>query len=190
MSEDKRALRSDAEIARATVGELRPHDRVITLRDYDPTWPALFERERDRIRAALADSALAIEHVGSTAVPGLVAKPIIDVVVAVADSAVEDGYMPALEAVGYVLRIREPGWHEHRMFLGPDTASHIHVFTMGDPEIERMVEFRDRLRNNDDDRDRYAAAKQRLATRRWRHVQHYADAKSGVIELILSQTPS
>jgi GrpB-like predicted nucleotidyltransferase (UPF0157 family) len=73
------------------------------------------------------------------------------------------------------------------MFEGPDTATHVHVFTVGDDEIQRMLAFRDRLRVNGDDRDRYAATKRCLAARRWRHIQHYADAKSGVIEQILSQ---
>jgi GrpB-like predicted nucleotidyltransferase (UPF0157 family) len=118
-------------------------------------------------------------------VPGLAAKPIIDIVVAVADWADEAGYKPALDGVGYRLISREPEWREHRMFEGPDTATHVHVFTAGDPDIERMVECRDRLRDNDDDRERYAATK-RLAARRWHHVHHHADAKSGAIEQILS----
>ena len=90
------------------------------------------------------------------------------------------------EAVGYTLRICEPNWQQHRMFNGPDTNANIHIFTAADPEIERMVEFRDRLRKHDDDRELYAAVKRRLAPRRWRHIQHYADAKSGVIEQILA----
>src|SRR5919198_3626096 len=182
MPDDDLVLRTGEDLAQFTVGEVRPHDGPVRLLDHDPAWPALFEREAERIRRALGDAAIRILHVGSTSVPGLAAKPIIDIVVAVAASADEAGYKPALDGVGYTLRIREPDWHEHRMFEGPDTATHVHVFTAGDPEIERMVEFRDRLRDNEDDRERYAAAKRRLAARRWRHVQHYADAKSGVIE--------
>jgi len=178
-------LRTDEEIARYTVGEVRPHDAAVTLHEYDPAWPARFEREAERIRGALGDAARTIEHVGSTSVPGLAAKPIIDIVVAVADSADEAAYGPALEAAGYRLTIREPDWHEHRMLEDPDT--HVHVFTVGDAEVGRMVAFRDRLRGDDEDRERYAAAKRTLAARRWRHVQHYADAKSGVIEEILAR---
>jgi GrpB-like predicted nucleotidyltransferase (UPF0157 family) len=190
MSGDEPVLRTDEEIAQFTVGAVRPHDRPVTLLDYDPAWPALFAREAQRVRGALGGAAMSIEHVGSTSVPGLAAKPIIDIVVAVADSADEPAYVPALEGVGYVLHIREPDWHEHRMFEGPDTPTHVHVFTAGNAEIERMVAFRDRLRADDDDRERYAAAKRRLAARRWRHVQHYADAKSSVIERILSRAPA
>jgi len=186
-SEDEPVLRTDEELARLTVGDLRPHDAPVALFDYDPSWPTLFGQEAERIGGALGDAPTAIEHVGSTSVPGLPAKPIIDIVVAVADAADERGYKPALERAGYSLRIREPGWHQHRMFEGRDPAAHVHVFTAGDPEIRRMVAFRDRLRSDAGDRERYAAAKRRLAARRWRHVQHYADAKSGVIEQILSE---
>jgi GrpB-like predicted nucleotidyltransferase (UPF0157 family) len=105
---------------------------------------------------ALGQDALRIEHAGSTSVPGLVAKPIIDMLLVVADSAEEAAYVPALEAAGNVLRIREPDWYEHRMFKGADAEIHLHVFTRGCPEIERMLMFRDRLRRDAADRDRYA----------------------------------
>jgi GrpB-like predicted nucleotidyltransferase (UPF0157 family) len=139
---------------------VRPHDGPVVLSHYDPAGPRLSEREAGRILGALGDAAMAIEHVGSTSVPGLAAKPIIDIAVAVADAADEAAYTPALEGVGYTLRIREPDWHEHRMF--EDTAAHVHVFAAGNVEIERMVSLRGRLRDSDDDRERYAAAKRRL----------------------------
>ena len=88
-----------------------------------------------------------LEHTGSTSVPGLAAKPIIDITLAVPDSSDEDAYAPALEAAGYVLRIREPDWHEHRVFKGPDTNVNLHVFSDGCPEIDRMLRFRDWLRD-------------------------------------------
>ncbi|MGO9180409.1 MAG: GrpB family protein, partial [Candidatus Limnocylindrales bacterium] len=84
----------------------------VPLVEYDPTWPALFVREEVRVRAALGGAVLRLEHTGSTSVPGLAAKPIIDMLLVVADSADEPAYLPALEAVGYVLVIREPDWHE------------------------------------------------------------------------------
>jgi GrpB-like predicted nucleotidyltransferase (UPF0157 family) len=118
-------------------------------------------------------------------VPGLLAKPIVDMLLAVPDSADEAGYVPALEAAGYRLRIREPEWFEHRMFKGPDADINLHVFSAGATEIERMLSFRNWVRQSDDDRERYARAKRELAQRRWRHVQHYADAKTAVIEEIL-----
>ncbi len=177
---------TDADLQRVTVGDRTPHNAPILLAEYDPSWPASFRRESDRIRAALGASALRVEHVGSTSVPGLVAKPIIDLLLVVPDSADEPSYLPALEAAGYRLRIREPDWFEHRMFKGPDVDINLHVFSAGAAEIERMLNFRDRLRSSPADRDRYADAKRALAQREWRHVQHYADAKTAVIDEIVA----
>ncbi|MGA2879867.1 MAG: GrpB family protein [Bryobacteraceae bacterium] len=158
--------------------------------DYDPQWPELFEREADRVRAALGSRVLRIEHAGSTSVPGLAAKPVIDVILAVADSADEDAYAPSLESAGYLLRIREPGWYEHRMFQGPDTETNLHVFSSGCPEIARMLAFRDWLRGNAGDRDVYARTKLALAEKEWNDVQDYANAKTAVIEEILARASS
>jgi GrpB-like predicted nucleotidyltransferase (UPF0157 family) len=179
---------SDPELQRLTIGEVTPHNATITLAEYDPVWPSLFTQEFERIRAALGDSAVRVEHVGSTSVPGLVAKPIIDVLLVVPDSADESSYLPALEAAGYRLRIREPKWFEHRMFKGPASDVNLHAFSLGATEIDRMLDFRDRLRSSDADRDRYAQAKRELARNEWRHVQHYADAKTSVIEEILGRS--
>ena len=159
----------------------------IVLVAYDPRWPILFEREAARIRGVLGDSALQIEHVGSTSVPGLVAKPIIDTVLVVANSADELRYLPELEAAGYQVRIREPEWHEHRLLKGPDTDTNLHVFSFGCPEIGRMLQFRDWLRSNPADREWYARAKQSLAEKEWKQVQDYADAKTGVVAAILER---
>jgi GrpB-like predicted nucleotidyltransferase (UPF0157 family) len=179
---------SDDELQAITVGDWLPHNAPITLAEYDPTWPVLFTREADRIRTALGGTLLLLEHVGSTSVPGLAAKPIIDMVLAVPDSADEPSYVPALEAAGYVLRIREAGWFEHRLFKGPDTDINLHVFSSGAAEIDRMLHFRDRLRTAPADRDHYLRTKRELAQRSWRHVQHYADAKSAVVEEILNHS--
>jgi aminoglycoside phosphotransferase (APT) family kinase protein len=159
----------------------------IVLADYDPAWPSLYAREEARIRGALGDRALLVEHVGSTAVPGLAAKPKIDVLLAVADSANEPAYVPALERAGYVLRIREPEWHEHRLFKGPDTNINLHVFSAGSPEIDRLLRFRDHLRRDANDRALYERTKRDLARKRWRVTQDYADAKSAVVEGILTR---
>jgi GrpB-like predicted nucleotidyltransferase (UPF0157 family) len=160
---------------------------LIPLVDYDPRWPDLFQREADRIRTLLGPRALRIEHAGSTSVPGLVAKPIVDIILAVADSADEEAYVPALEGGGYVLRIREPGWHEHRMLKGPGADINLHVFSARCPEIDRMLLFRDRLQTDAADRDLYARTKLALAQREWRCVQDYADAKTAVVEEILGR---
>ncbi len=162
----------------------------ILIVDYDPQWPELFTREADRIRSVLGSRALRIEHAGSTSVPGLAAKPVIDLVLVVADSAFEDAYAPALEKNGYVLRIREPNWYQHRMFKGPDTDINLHVFSSGCPEIDRMLTFRDWLRSDAADRDLYANTKLDLARKDWKHVQNYADAKTAVIKEIVARATS
>jgi GrpB-like predicted nucleotidyltransferase (UPF0157 family) len=120
-------------------------------------------------------------------VPGLAAKPIIDMTLAVPDSADEDTYLPALEAAGYVLRIREPDWYEHRVFRGPDTNVNLHVFSEGCPEIDRMLGFRDWLRSNPADRELYERTKRELAAKKWDYVQDYADAKTAVVEEIVAR---
>jgi GrpB-like predicted nucleotidyltransferase (UPF0157 family) len=159
----------------------------ILLVDCDPDWPQQFRAEATKIVAALAERAQRIEHVGSTAVPGLAAKPILDMVLAVADSAQEAEYAAALQEVGYRLHIREPEWHEHRMFKGPGDRVNLHVFSAGCLEIDRMLAFRDWLRSHDADRDLYATAKRTLAQQQWKYTQNYADAKSGIIGEILSR---
>jgi GrpB-like predicted nucleotidyltransferase (UPF0157 family) len=186
-AESGRTPISDEELQRALIGPVTPHNGPVTIAEYDPAWPVLFGREASRIRAALGRSALLVEHAGSTSVPGLAAKPIIDIVLAVPDSADEAAYVPAMEAAGYALWSREPDWFEHRMFKGPDTDINLHVFTAGSAEIDRMLLFRDWLRVNEADRAAYLEVKRDLAKRTWRHVQHYADAKSAVVEEILAR---
>lgn len=176
----------DEALRAATVGELRPLGAAIVLAEYDPGWPVLYEREAARIQRTLGDRVRLLEHVGSTSVPDLAAKPRIDILLVVPDSADEPAYVPAMEAAGYVLRIREPDWYEHRVFKGPDTDVNVHVFSPGCPEIGRMLTFRDWLRTNDADRARYEATKRDLARRIWRYVQDYADAKTAVVESILT----
>jgi GrpB-like predicted nucleotidyltransferase (UPF0157 family) len=171
----------------ATVGQLRVNGGPIRLADYDPSWPDLFAREARRIAAGLGERALRIEHVGSTAVPGLPAKPVIDILLVVVDSAEEHAYVSPLEAMGYVLRIREPDWYEHRMLIREDPTVQIHVFSQGCPEIERLLLFRDRLRSDEADRDLYERRKRELARREWTYVQVYADAKGDVVEGIIAR---
>ena len=178
---------TEEQMREVTVGELKRLDGQIYLAPYDPAWPELFAREEAQMRAALGERALMVEHAGSTSVPGLSAKPLIDILLVVADSSDESTYVPALEAAGYTLRIREPDWHEHRLFKGPDTDINLHVFSSGSTEIERMLAFRDHLRTDPVDRDRYESAKRELAARTWAYTQNYADAKSTVVEEIMSR---
>jgi GrpB-like predicted nucleotidyltransferase (UPF0157 family) len=176
---------TEDELRKITVGQPTVVNSTITLVDYDPGWPVLFQREAARVREALGDRVLRIEHVGSTSVPGLAAKPIIDIVLVVADTANEDAYVPALEASGYILRIREPNFHEHRMFKGPDTNTNLHCYSNGCPEVEKMLVFRDWLRANNADRTLYESRKRELAARTWKYIQDYADAKTAVVNEIL-----
>jgi|SRR5271163_1960516 len=164
-----------------------PSPAVVQLVAYNPRWPELFERETSRIRAALDTHSLTIEHVGSTAVPGLVAKPVLDILLVVADSANEALYAPALQRAGHHLQLREAQWNEHRLFRGPDTEINLHVFFCGCLEIERMLRFRNWLRGNAADRELYSSTKSALAAKAWSSVDHYADAKTTVVEAILAR---
>jgi GrpB-like predicted nucleotidyltransferase (UPF0157 family) len=163
------------------------HDRTVYLAESDPMWAEWYAREEDRIRTALGPRALAVEHVGSTSVPGLAAKPVIDIVLVVTDSSDEVEYVPDLEGAGYVLQFREPGWHEHRFFFDHEPDVQVHVFSAGSQAITRMLAFRDRLRTHSEDRDLYEGTKRELAAKRWTYVQDYAEAKSSVVEAILAR---
>ena len=175
------------EIARARVGEPQVHNAPVTIAEYDPAWPEIYAGLERTIREALGDTVRQIEHAGSTAVPGLPAKPIIDIVLAVPDSADEAAYVPPLEAHGFWLRIREPEWFEHRVLKYSNPDVNLHVFTEGCSEIRKMLLMRDWMRNHPEDRDRYAAEKRRLGAHTWKYVQNYADAKTTVVEEILKR---
>jgi GrpB-like predicted nucleotidyltransferase (UPF0157 family) len=178
---------SEQEIQEHSIGGAKRHDAPITLANYDPQWPALYAREEARIRSVLGDRVVEIHHTGSTSVPGLAAKPVIDITLVVPDSADEPAYVPDMEAAGYRLWIREPEWFEHRVFKGPDTNINLHVFSPGCQEIERMVGFRNWLRTHPEDRELYERTKRDLSTRTWAYVQNYADAKTGVVEEIAAR---
>ncbi len=179
--------RRDEEIRIATVGERAPLNSTIHLAAYDPTWPSMFAREAVRIREVLGERVLLLEHVGSTSVPGLCAKPVIDMILAVKNSADEASYGPALESEGYALRIREPDWYEHRCFKLSRFDGNLHIFSAGCPEIDRMLLFRDWLRREEGDRLLYEGTKRKLAAQKWEFTQHYADAKSKIVKEILAR---
>jgi GrpB-like predicted nucleotidyltransferase (UPF0157 family) len=158
--------------------------REIVIVDYDPRWPEQFQKHAGMLKRALGSKALAMEHVGSTSVPMLAAKPIIDIVVVVENSGDEAAYLPALLAAGYVLRVREPDWHQHRMLRTPQLDVHVHIFSSGCVEVARMLAFRNRLRSNADDRLRYDALKRNLAEQDWPDMNDYARAKTNMVEQI------
>ena len=175
------------ELESRLIGGARPLSGPIELHDYDPHWPDRYLEHAARLRAALGERAVRVEHVGSTSVPGLAAKPIVDIVLEVPDSADEPAYVGDLEAVGYVLRTREPDWFEHRFFYSPAGDVQLHVFSIGCSETDRMVRFRDWLRADAADRDLYLHAKRELAARDWKYVQQYADAKTDVVADIMTR---
>lgn len=161
--------------------------RAIVIVDHAPCWAEKFDRHAARISQALGSKALVIDHVGSTSVPGLAAKPIIDIDLLVTDSADEAAYLEALVAAGYILRVREPDWHQHRMLRTPELDVHLHVFTLGCVEHTRHILFRDWLRTHAEDRQLYESVKRRLAQQDWPDMNAYANAKSAVVEEILKR---
>jgi GrpB-like predicted nucleotidyltransferase (UPF0157 family) len=167
------------------IGEIE--QQTIVIADYDPAWPEHFRQEEVRIVAALGEAALSVEHIGSTSVPGLPAKTIVDILLVVEDSGNEASYIPALEEAGHVLRVREPEFYNHRMFRTPAKDVHVHVFSAGSPEIDRYLLLRDRLRQNEGERELYAQTKRELAKRDWPTMEHYAEAKTEVVEAIISR---
>ncbi len=176
-----------ARLRAATVGEVER--RPVVIVEPDRTWPDRYEREAGDIRAALGERVLELHHVGSTSVPDLPAKPVIDIVLVVSDPADEASYVPDLDAIGYELRIREPDWYEHRVLKPASRDVNLHVFGPDCEEVAAMLRFRDHLRRDADDRRRYADTKRELATHDWPTVQHYADAKTTVVRDILGRAP-
>ena len=157
-------------------------ERELILVDYVPTWATRFASERVRILEALGEVARRVEHVGSTAVPGLAAKPIVDILVAVNHPDDEDSYLGAMEDAGYELRVREPG---HRMFRTPERDVHVHVWKAGSDDEHRHLLFRDWLRQAPDDRALYESIKRRFIGEKFTDMNYYARAKGPVIEDIM-----
>ncbi|KAA8644275.1 hypothetical protein EYZ11_002851 [Aspergillus tanneri] len=167
----------------------RPQKRIEIV-EPSPTWPATYEHIAQRIRSAIGNYMISIEHIGSTSVPGLPAKDIIDVDVIVPDPSAEDSYIPALEAAGFQFLLREPDWYQHR-FLGLEFPyANVHVFGPDGHEAIRHRLFRDWLRDHEEDRIRYAAAKREAAEasrNAGETVMQYTDRKEPVIRDILQK---
>ena len=168
------------------VGGARPATGI-EMTDPDLAWPRQYDVLAARIREALGWRVLQLDHVGSTAVPGLAAKPVIDIDMTVADPGRELDYVPALETAGFQLTVREPWWYGHRMLRADDPACNLHVFGFDSPELVKHRIFRDWLRGNPGERDRYAAAKREAASRAnagGEHVMQYNARKQQVIREI------
>lgn len=151
---------------------------ALELHTHDDRWPSTYLEHRRRIQDALAGCDVQIEHIGSTAVPGLAAKPIIDVVVTMDDITAEEDYLDALLDAGYELRVREPG---HRLVRTPERDVHVHLYERGDPAVAEYLLLRDHLRSDAQDRELYESTKRTLLSQRWDDMNAYADAKSDVI---------
>ncbi|NER82090.1 MAG: GrpB family protein [Leptolyngbya sp. SIO1D8] len=180
----------EAEIIATNIGAPEVLNSTVHLANYDPTWPSIFTQLEQKIRDALGNKFILLEHVGSTSVPGLSAKPIIDMVLAVSDSFDESAYIPQLETLGYVLKIREPDWYEHRVLKREDPKVNLHVFSAGCEEIKRMTAFRDWLRSHPEDLKLYETTKHELSRQTWKYIQNYANAKSAVVQEIMSRAYS
>ena len=180
---------TEDQIQAYSVDAIQPLTGPIVLTESDPAWPSLFDREEARIRTILGDRVVRLEHTGSTSVPGLAAKPCIDITMTVPNVVDEAAWVPDLEAAGYrlVIREHEPDWYDHRVFKGPDTNVNLHVFSAGCRELDRMVGFRDWLRSHPEDRELYEPTKRDLVKRDWAFVQNYADAKGEVVEQIAAR---
>jgi len=155
----------------------------LELHGHDHRWADVYLDHRRRILAALAavGADVGVEHIGSTAVPGLAAKPIVDIVVTVEDITAEEDYLEALLAAGYELRVREPG---HRLVRTPARDVHVHVYEKDAPAVADYLLLRDHLRSHTDDRVLYETTKRTLLGRRWDDMNDYADAKTDVIVAI------
>ena len=178
---------TEADILAVTVGAPEQLNSTVYLAEYDPGWPVIFIQLAQEIRNVLGASALLLEHAGSTSVPGLAAKPIIDMVLGVTASADESMYVPQLETLGYKLTIREPDWYEHRVLKRPKPKVNLHVFSADCEEIGRMLAFRDWLRQHPDDRTLYETTKRELSQQTWKYIQNYADAKSAIVQEIMGR---
>jgi len=158
--------------------------RELKLVAYDERWPVIFLSHLRRLRKALGTTVVEVEHIGSTSVPGLAAKPIIDILVTVGDITAEEDYLAPLLSVGYELRAREPG---HRLVRTSARDVHIHILQSGDPAIDRYLLFRNRLRADADDRSLYEATKSALLSDGFDDMNAYAEAKTDVIEAIIAR---
>ena len=178
MREDRPDL--EAHLESVLVGGLEP--RAVEIADYTDEWPARFAHEKERLLAALGPVARRIEHIGSTAVPGLAAKPVVDILVTVADPEDEDSYRASIESLGFELRVREPG---HRAFRTVARDVNLHIWADDDTEVDRHLLFRDWLRQSRTDRTRYERVKRDLAKQEWPDINYYAEAKNDIVAEIL-----
>ncbi|OTA15747.1 Dephospho-CoA kinase [Xenorhabdus vietnamensis] len=163
------------------VNGIKRTQEPIIIVPYNTEWGTIYNEEKNKIQRQLQGKIISIEHIGSTAVPGLFAKPVIDIDLIIADPIQEIDYIPALEKLGYVLRVREPSWYQHRMLRLDSPRINLHIFGKNCPEHIRHLLFRNWLRNHEDDKLRYAAAKLE-AVEGAEHIMEYNDNKNRMIK--------
>lgn len=154
----------------------------------NPDWPKIYTELEAQILYALGPACEYIAHVGSTSVPGLPAKNIIDIDVTVKDATDEATYVPALEAIGFQFFSRERHYYEHRLFISYSPHANLHVYCNESAEVIRHRIFRDRLRKSPSDRDLYAIAKIKASAATigaGGRMSQYTERKAGVIRQIL-----
>jgi GrpB-like predicted nucleotidyltransferase (UPF0157 family)/GNAT superfamily N-acetyltransferase len=163
--------------------------RKIEIVPYNPAWPQMFEEEAANIKQVLGENCIAIHHIGSTSVPGLAAKPIIDMIPVVLDIMKVDQATQSMQRLGYEAK-GEFGMLFRRFFVKNQTSQgyHVHVFEQGNPEIERHLQFRDWMRTHEDDRNAYAILKQELALRHPHDRNAYCLGKEGFVTAIDANT--
>lgn len=163
-----------------------PRMEEIAVVPYDPVWSQIYERVRNEIEGVLGSRVVAVEHIGSTAVPGLSAKPVIDIDLIISDPDQEEDYLPQLTELGFVLTIRERSWYRHRMLRRSSPRVNLHVFPPDSPEHIRHKLFRDWLRTNQTARAQYAAVKKQ-ASKGMDTVAGYNERKHAVVHEIYHQ---
>ncbi len=161
--------------------EVVPHDR---------NWQNLFKAESRQLSIAFGDNAIAIHHIGSTAIETIYAKPIIDILIEVKNLDRVDDLNPQIESLGYIT-MGEFGIVGRRFFRKDDNAGirthHIHTFEVGSPQIERHLAFRDYLRSHPEAARQYSELKQQLAQQYPTDIQNYMDGKADFIAEIDNQ---
>lgn len=159
--------------------------REVEVVPHDPRWRDAFEAEAKRVAAALGENVVAVHHIGSTAIPDIYAKPVVDLLVEVRDVAGVDGRSPAMEALGYEV-MGEFGIHGRRYFRKDDREGirthNIHAFEAGSAEVGRHLAFRDYMIAHPGDAQRYSELKRRLAEEHPRSLDAYMDGKDGFIK--------
>ncbi|MBN8233878.1 GrpB family protein [Halobacillus kuroshimensis] len=157
--------------------------RKVEVVSYDSNWSFFFEQEKQLLEKIFSPTLVEVHHIGSTAVPGLAAKPVIDLLPVVSELKAVDEAVAAMEEAGYEAK-GENGLPGRRFFQkgGQDRTHHVHVFEVGSPEIERHLVFRDYLRTHDAERNAYGRLKKQLAQAHRFNIDAYIEGKGGFVQ--------